>query len=610
MVVIRFSLIIIRQVTGYMRIMKYMIGIYQFLRGHGCFHNKTIPRTHTIMSGGVLYVPEENYDEFLGIYAQEIDSGNRRLAFSELKSGDVFRMYFDIDILETYELDLSYFILLCQDILQVVREHYPGVHEDTFKCVLCTTKPKKRTQDDFIKNGCHLIFPSLHVNLDTALQIRFFVVQALENRRGVRDISINPWCDIIDKAPYYNGLKMCGSVKTIPCAECKGVHRNVTSRPEVIEIVRNIRNLRRKFYPRKDNLAFDYSNVFNIEKDEFKNEALADLFSQYQEETGFLLCMACGNRGWYLEQDRFYMPAMVLSGDGSPSEGELEYLVDNLHEAMRWTSIRCRPSDVVTGGYTLSQKSQEQYLRYDRCDHFGLTVRSNAVMCLDKLGGAANALKLSPAIYREAVNGHIMGRDAEVIRTWKGDEITDRSVLDTIQREVRTIHKNYGQVVVRQAFHMVVAKSMTVDVINTSKKRRKVSANIVTSIAIANRVNTDEKQSITKNNIRVVARVSGPGASFCMNKNDEHGSNTIYFWLGPEGIAQKCFSRKEAENENKSCKNYRSTFYPISSALKTKLFPPDSNDSELDKSMENRLLAKKVDALNKTVSGLTTGLVV
>ncbi|AAR26870.1 FirrV-1-A46 [Feldmannia irregularis virus a] len=552
-----------------------MIGIYQFLRAHGCFHNKTIPRTHTIMSGGVLYVPEENYDEFLGVYAREIDSGNRGLTFSELKSGDVFRMYFDIDMLETRELDLSYFVHLCRDMVRAMRQYYTDVEEDTFKCVVCTTKPKKRTQDEYIKNGCHVIFPSLRVNLETALQLRFFIVQALENTRGVRKIGINPWCDIIDKAPYYNGLKMCGSVKTIPCLECKGANRNITHRPEVVEIVRQIRNVRRKYYPRNDNLAFDYSNVFNIEKDEFKHETLAELFARYQEETGYLMCVACGNRGWYLEHDRFYMPAMVLNGDGSSSEGELEYLHDNPHEAMRWTSIRCRPSDEVTGGYTMSPDNVGQYLRYARYEHRGESVRNNTVTCLNKLG--PELADMSPGMYREAVNGAIAGNDADVIRTWKGEEITDTDVIEAIQNDVRVIHSNYKQLQVRQVFHLGVGKTVKVNAFGEiARGKRKKVLLMMAGIAEKNKVDMADKQ-VEQDTMVIVARVSGPGASYCMNKNREHGSNHIYFWITPEGIYQKCFSRKDALG-SLPCKAYRSGCYKISRALKLKLFPQSTTD--------------------------------
>ena len=255
-----------------------MIGITQFLRAHGCFRNKTNPRTHTVMSGGVLYVAEEDYDEFLGVYAQEIDSGNRHLTFSELKSPNVFRMYFDIDMLDKDELELPFFIDLCRDMVGTMRQFFPGVEEELFKSVLCTTKAKKDAREGYAKSGCHVIFPSLRVTLDMALQLRHGVVQALETKRGMRKIRSNPWCDVIDKAPYYNGLKMCGSVKTVQCVECKGQNMGVFKRPEVVELVRKMKVLRRKLYPRVDDLGFDYANTFSISKDEFKNKELAQLF--------------------------------------------------------------------------------------------------------------------------------------------------------------------------------------------------------------------------------------------------------------------------------------------------------------------------------------------
>ncbi|ACH46873.1 unknown [Feldmannia species virus] len=536
-----------------------MMGIYRFLSIHGCFKSKSTPRTHTIMSGGVLYVAEEYYDEFLGVYAREIDEGNRTLTFSELKSEGVFRMYFDIDMVDSRELSADDFVSLSQCVLETLRKFYIDIDQDLFKCVVCTTKPKPLSDKDTFKNGCHLIFPFLNVTLEMALQLRFAAVRDLETRFGRRSRDANPWCDVIDKAPYFNGLKMCGSVKTLTCSECGGKKKNVRKKPEVAAILRDIRNIRRKTYPRRDDPGFDYSNVMSIEKDEFKNEDLAELFSAYQDETGTLICPACGDKGWHLE-DRFYMPAKVLHGDGSLAEADMEYLADNPHETMRWTSIRSRPSDRMTAGYTVPEGYTAP--RTER--------PTNSLQIL-----GAQLKSFSPGIYREAVNAEIFGSDAAGIKTWKGCEITAPKTLNLIAHEIRNYATVYQDLVVRQAFEMRVAKAVATSVVSsgsTRSKRGRAGSKALENMAVANKVPGRERR-VLEVVARIFVRVAGTGSLYCMNKGAEHTSNSIFFWISQDGIAHKCFSRKDVLGQSgKRCKDFRSELKPISPGLANALF--------------------------------------
>lgn len=549
------------------------MGIYQFLRKHGCFHNKTVPRTHTIMSGGTLYVAEDVYDEFLGVYAREIEDGNRSLTFSELRSSGVFRMYFDIDVLDEKVLDEDYFAEIAKSILETVRKFYLDVDRDVLKCVVCLTTPKEVSVsgNNYVKNGCHLIFPFLRVTLDEALQLRSAVVVDLEKRFGKRTCTVNPWCDVIDKAPYYNGLKMCGSVKTVTCQECHGNKKNVRKKPDVLAILKDIRAVRKKTYPRHHDPGFDYSNVMSIEKDEFKNQDLAELFSAYQEATGYLMCPACGDKGWHLE-NRFYMPTKILDGDGALAEADLEYLADNKHEMMRWTSIRCRPFDKITEGYVVPR---------------GYTPpRSERPTQSLQLAGT-HLEKLSPGIYREAVNAELLGTDAAGIRTWKGSEITDTKIIKMIAHEIHAYSNVYKDLEIRQVFQMNVAKTMTTSIVSSPtayansltsqpQKRRKGATRALENMAVANGV-CAQTPKVVQITARVFVRVSGNGSNHCLNKGTEHTSNSIYFWVSPEGIAHKCFSRKDVLGRSgKNCKNFRSELKPISPPLVQALFIPDS----------------------------------
>ena len=600
------------------------MGIFQYLSNKGCFTDKTNARTHTIMSGGTLYVSEDNYDEFLGVYAKEILNGNRTLAFSELKSNTIFRMYFDVDMLETKALGTDFLLKLSRCIQNTMTKFFPGLDQDCFKCVVCSTATKQveisemipppqrpvglphakkkdeapepepeRILKTFTKNGYHLIFPFIRVDMDMALQLRFSVVHDIETLFGKREIATNPWLDVIDKAPYYNGLKMCGSVKSVTCKDCKGKKKNIRKKPSVIGIIREIRRIRKKLYPRRDDPSFDYSNVMSIEKDEFKNEELAELYSKYQEETGHLMCPTCGDKGWHLE-DRFYMPTCILDGDGSVSDADMEYLNNNYHELMRWTSIRCRPSDLKSENYAVPRG-------------YAPPTPDNASSSLSTAGSYLE--RLSPGIYREAVNSDMFANDAKAIRTWKGKEIKDERILRSITDHVRDFDDRYKELDVRQVFEMKFAKSSARSIISVdnigetkesmtsciqnslpkvSKKGCSKTIKALENIATLNGA-PSKAERVVEIVSRILVRVSGPGSTFCINKGDEHTTNSIYFCISEEEIVQKCFSRKDnVGRSGKTCKEFRSDSKPLSLILKRLLFKEEKLlDNDRKKSMKS-----------------------
>lgn len=69
--------------------------------------------------------------------------------------------------------------------------------------------------------------------------------------------------------------------------------------------------------------------------------------------------------------------------------------------------------------------------------------------------------------------------------------------------------------------------------------------------------------------------VGGEGSSFCLNVKRDHTSNTIYFSITPEGVVQRCFSKKE-------CSNFGSERFRIVDFESDILFPPKGNKRKRD----------------------------
>ncbi|CAN0232585.1 unnamed protein product, partial [Pylaiella littoralis] len=98
---------------------------------------------HTIISGGALHVPEDLYDELLGVYGREIQRGNATLAYSEKRSSDVFRMYFDLDILDRATLGDAEVLAIVSVLEETVTQFFPNAPDKVFKCVRSRSKTKE-----------------------------------------------------------------------------------------------------------------------------------------------------------------------------------------------------------------------------------------------------------------------------------------------------------------------------------------------------------------------------------------------------------------------------------------------------------------------------------
>ena len=71
---------------------------------------------------------------------------------------------------------------------------------------------------------------------------------------------------------------------------------------------------------------------------------------------------------------------------------------------------------------------------------------------------------------------------------------------------------------------------------------------------------------------RFAVRVTGPGCRFCVNKDGEHGSQSVYFVVTEEGLRQRCFSRKREERRFGFCADFSSIPAPLPSELLSELF--------------------------------------
>jgi len=506
------------------------------INGHSSCTDK--PLTHTKMSGGKYYIPESEYEEFQRLYSIDSDNGIRT-TLSEIKSEHAFKLFFDIDMLDFQEISSEYILSIGSLIQKQVKKYFVSGEDLTY--VIATTQTKSVTKDEteYVKNGIHIIYPNLFVNKDMALQIRYTVVLKLESEFGEREIKSNPWSDVIDCAPYSNGLKMVFSVKVVRCEDCKD--NNGKQREELNEIVK----LRKKVF-RRDDKDFDYRDLNDLSKNEFMHHTLSDLIFNYTTNN---ICNVCDGKKRVLE-NRYYKPEFVIQDDGSNSEYYTNMLKKSTFEAVKMTSIRCKSNELLSVNYN---KPVE------------LAV-APGVFCMKNLSSRViNNSKLK----HDLLNNVMFPDDAETLVTWKGNKVYDKDILAHIQVMTKTFDSRYKDISVKDVLELATRRS----------KNNKFS-NI-------NQI----KQVIEVKNVYKIT-VAGDGSNYCINKGDYHNSCTCYFIISDKGIRQKCFSKKDKIRDGGGvmCHEYSSSIKPLSPELRQLLFPGSNdinNKSHLNKYISN-----------------------
>ncbi|CAN0423814.1 unnamed protein product [Ectocarpus sp. 8 AP-2014] len=526
----------------------------KWLRDKDFINNSDMTTTQTVMTGGVVSVPDENYDEFLQLYAEEVRSKNKTLSFSELRSDPVFCMYFDIDMLDTGALGAEASSRIFSVIQSVIRSYYTGdQNDDRFRCVVCDTSVKKVPSADgettLTKNGYHVIFPNLRINLSQALQLRYSVVYELEKTLGPRTGSLNAWSDVIDKAPYTSGLKMCGSFKRVKCTDCKKTDPAFKDKKKTL--LSSMAKLRRKIFPREP--GFDYTDLSDIHSDEFKDAVFGDEYGKYLDLTGFNSCKMCLNTGKVMEK-RTYMPCLVLDGGGDVDVSLLDVLRENYFEVMKYTSIRCQEDEKETRGFTIPKGVPRA-----PTEENGANMRTFSSKSLTHLGSDMRAF---------TVNNDMYLSDAQTMRLWKGPRVEDARRLSVIESFLR---KN-----VCSAYSSVQIRKVSESTLKKVAQKPNGGNKMMNALIRAHAGTTPPSPDVAVSN-RYLVNVAGVGSTFCMNKGSEHTSNSVYFIITASQCFQRCFSKKsEIRQGGTTCAEYRSGGFAVPPSVSSVLFPGEA----------------------------------
>jgi len=187
---------------------------------------------HFSYVGGKYFVPDDAHDEWLCTYAKQLQSLDSNLYMIERRT-PVFRMYFDLDMIQPDAVERSEVLALARLCCDVFRQYFPELPStaNVFTCYVLSAPPMARkgwpssptVTEMATKSGFHLIWPFLLVNQRQSLYLREGCVFAAKERFGERQPPSNPFADVIDETVLLaNGLRMVGSDKASKCMTCGG----------------------------------------------------------------------------------------------------------------------------------------------------------------------------------------------------------------------------------------------------------------------------------------------------------------------------------------------------------------------------------------------------
>ena len=200
-------------------------------------------RTHNLMDGGELSVPDNEYDNFLRVCTDSICDGEK-LFIVEQRSYPDYKLFFDFDIFCYERIDCNEFYV---NVSKLVVSTLNELFDDTigFFELICSVndcKQARKNQKECYKYGIHIVIPTIVVNKEKMMRIRDAVVQKFQN--NLEKNGPTPWADDIDKVVYEkNGFRMnfsrkgskckCSQKQRDFCEKCGGSGKVDEGRPYV-----------------------------------------------------------------------------------------------------------------------------------------------------------------------------------------------------------------------------------------------------------------------------------------------------------------------------------------------------------------------------------------
>lgn len=569
--------------------------LYRWLKTRNFLHTLERPPnpSHTMFNGGSLTIPDEQADNFVGMLAKDIATG-KQWCIAEMVTAEAFAMYMDFDfhslaayhnldeILKTYH--------------EVLRQYYPELHDEESQLVtnVCI---RPATAEHPERVGVHLVTPTLIVDTRRAnlfaRHVQFLLTQRLPG---------HPWSDIVDKAVYNSGLRMCYNLKTKPCAACA---------PER----KRIQPLRKKHKVTEKKME----RQLQVWKEQYPSDrvmSIADCIANFPGVTGIEQLQQHGARITLASQiypnAQFWkaihtiMKAQVPKPPEYPTCGECggvgRFYIPQFYDldSVFATELRENSSQRMARARSSVPTAQEieEVLVNTR-------IRRQRGTPLTEPYRIPNTLPVTVEDTRPATASSSSNTSGGGNGSGSGGEFGNITNISSDHRIVSVVNDPDDQRIMevaqilqkmRPEYDGLMVNSLMIGSLKTTEKQQlrkidnderrmhsEVAKHAVYS-RLPNGLMSFYKDSDVLQVDRVWVRVSGAGAHFCHNKGAAHGQNRVYFEIASSGECyQRCHSTKRPEQHagrnGVPCNKYRFKLGMIPPNVQKLLFPTIRTDT-------------------------------
>lgn len=344
-------------------------------------------RTHNLMDGGELSVPDSEYDRFLKLYSECICDGEK-LYVVEQRSHPAYRLFFDFDLFLDEMIESNeYYINICKLIVATINELCDDSldHFDII-CSIAEVKKVKKCQKECYKHGVHITSADIYVDKEKMMKIREAVVQKFSNNLSKEGPT--SWEDDIDKVVYESsGFRMlfsrkgsrckCSQKERDMCDRCEGTGKVDEGRPYVPLLTMNS-SYACVLYPADRQTSFD-----------FVYEMLQKTSIRCAQSSISLVEFNKSAPSWFEDSSLFVPPEDMIIASSSkrrkvtegivPVESKLEQKLDLSTEDLKtfntWFQLMCQKKQLP-----------KQYKGIEVTSAFSFTtnnVRSNMIARID-----------------------------------------------------------------------------------------------------------------------------------------------------------------------------------------------------------------------------------
>jgi hypothetical protein len=576
--------------------------------------------SHTSFAKYLLYIPHHALHIAYGHYAQDLLKGHKYYLCEIPGKHRRLALDFDFDDKISVEKVVSIVRILVTGVLY----HFYPEHRDKLGCVIAISPHPSKN-----KLGVHVHFYNLVVDVERSKRIWMSMVAILKDQLGERKPPLKPWVDVLDEDIFENSLRMIGSRKLVECScqKSSSSHKTVQNKSAV-----NIHHHHIHGQSRENDAKKSYSKDINTTTSGNTNTPTASA-AAVASASASAATSATASATTTLATPTSVTMDQVISRTTTTTTN-VPTTTDRHTQQSISASSTSTAATTTTSNHTKEEDDYDESSMYytsatsqlcdcKRPEKGGLgngmidedrayfpTVALNTKAeedpdVLAKIQGLNNILAalnlctqwipehtpLTPWVVPSGAPAYVARKSKNVGKSDPDSVLLEWAYSSTSKHFIKTLGRRLLDAMDPEGQIKLLArerrKSLDIELQQFTKQKQEIPP-------------TDERFDMVREFMRnymgdpyrhtdlhslyrsksinsaiYIAIPEGPGSKWCRNKQGDHTTHRIYFYInqGTGLCHQKCTSVKSINRDCGSCVTYTSPGVPLSVTLKQKLFP-------------------------------------